>query len=165
MSELIHQLGIDWRLFLAQAINFVLVFLVLKKFIYKPALRILEERRKKIEDGLLKSKEAEQRLLEIEKIKLQKIKEAEKLAIEFIEEKQKKAKQLENQLILEAKEKQKILLEETYKMIEEYRQKSKEGLYFEAKNLIKEILIRVVELDPQKIDEALINQALQKIKI
>lgn len=165
MSELIHQLGIDWKLFLAQAINFVLVFLVLKKFIYKPVLRILDERRKKIEDGLLKSKEAEQRLLETEKIKLQKIKEAERIASELLQEKQEKAKQLENQLILEAKEKQKILLEEAYKMIEEYKQKSKEDLHLEAKNLIKEILIKVVELDPQKIDEALINQALQKIKI
>ena len=52
MQELFSNLGIDGRLLLAQAVNFLLVLWLLNKFVFKKVLSHLEERRNKIEQGL-----------------------------------------------------------------------------------------------------------------
>src|SRR5437660_920249 len=59
-------------LFLSQVISFVIVALLLRRFAYKPILAVLEERRQRIEQGLLNAElikkqlaEAEQRYAEI----------------------------------------------------------------------------------------------------
>jgi F-type H+-transporting ATPase subunit b len=45
-------LGVDWRLFLAQLANFAVVLLVMWKWVYVPLLRLVEERGRKVEQGL-----------------------------------------------------------------------------------------------------------------
>ena len=45
-------LGVDGKAFLIQLITFVLAFLVLKKWAFKPITKMLDERRKTIEDGV-----------------------------------------------------------------------------------------------------------------
>lgn len=52
-------LGINWNLLVAEIVNFFILLLLLKKFLYKPLLSMLEERRIKIEEGIKKSEEAE----------------------------------------------------------------------------------------------------------
>lgn len=47
-----EQLGIDPGLLLAQIVNFVIIMVVLTKLLYKPILKTLDERRKKIDEGL-----------------------------------------------------------------------------------------------------------------
>jgi F-type H+-transporting ATPase subunit b len=62
MEEITKVFGIDWRLFIIQAINFGLVVFLLSKFLYKPILNVIEERRKIITKGLDDAKLAEQNL-------------------------------------------------------------------------------------------------------
>ncbi len=50
--EILAKLGIDWKLLIAQAVNFLILLLVLKRYAYKPILKALETRTKKIEQGL-----------------------------------------------------------------------------------------------------------------
>ncbi len=45
-------LGISWSAFVVQLITFVLAFLVLKKYAIKPIIKILDDRRAKIEQGV-----------------------------------------------------------------------------------------------------------------
>lgn len=65
MRELIQGLGIDWKLLVAQAVNFFILFLILLKFFVKPLGQLMEERRLKIEAGLKKSEEAEKLIDEV----------------------------------------------------------------------------------------------------
>ena len=58
----IGTLGINWKLFLAQLVNFAVVILVLWKWVMKPVVGALEARRAKIEDSLQKAKEIEERV-------------------------------------------------------------------------------------------------------
>jgi F0F1-type ATP synthase membrane subunit b/b' len=51
-NAFIEQFGIDWKLFLSQLINFVLILIILKFFVYNPVLKTLKERNKKIKEGL-----------------------------------------------------------------------------------------------------------------
>lgn len=52
-------LGIDWKLLILQGIAFLLMLWVLKKFVYPPLTRALDERQKTVEEGLKAAKEAE----------------------------------------------------------------------------------------------------------
>lgn len=50
--EIFHAFGIDYRLLIIQAVNFGVLMLVLWAFLYKPLLKLLDERRVKIEKGV-----------------------------------------------------------------------------------------------------------------
>lgn len=54
-------------LFLSQVISFVIVALLLRRFAYQPILAVLEERRRRIEEGLLNADKIKQELAEAEK--------------------------------------------------------------------------------------------------
>lgn len=62
MSELFAAFGIDWKLLLVQAINFGLLLVILWRFLYTPILRMIDERQRKIEEGVRAAEEAEKRL-------------------------------------------------------------------------------------------------------
>ncbi len=60
--EILNQFGINPILLAAQVVNFLILLFILKKFLYKPILRVLEERKKKIEDSLKNAEEIEKKL-------------------------------------------------------------------------------------------------------
>src|SRR6266571_9120453 len=72
LRDTVETFGWNPWLFLSQVISFVIVALLLRRFAYKPILAVLEERRQRIEQGLLNAElikkqlaEAEQRYAEI----------------------------------------------------------------------------------------------------
>jgi len=66
MKELFDTFGLEWPKFLAQLILFIIVYFVLKKFAFGPIIAMLEERRKKIEEGQLNAQKIKQQLAEAE---------------------------------------------------------------------------------------------------
>jgi F-type H+-transporting ATPase subunit b len=71
LTETLHDtaetFGWTWQLFLAQVISFTIVALLLRRFAYKPILAVLEERRRKIEEGQLNAEKIKKELAEAEK--------------------------------------------------------------------------------------------------
>ena len=66
MNELFKTFGITWASFLAQVIIFIIVYQILKKFAFGPIIAMLEERRKRIEEGMLNAEKIKQQLAESE---------------------------------------------------------------------------------------------------
>ena len=62
MGELFATFGVNWKLLFIQAINFGLLLSVLTYFLYKPILRIIDERREKIAEGVRTAEAAERKL-------------------------------------------------------------------------------------------------------
>src|SRR5216110_1141501 len=54
-------------LFLSQVVSFCIVALLLRRFAYKPILAVLEERRRKIEEGQINAEKIKKELAEAEK--------------------------------------------------------------------------------------------------
>lgn len=66
----ISAIGIDWKLLIAQIINFLILLYLLKRFLYRPILNILDKRQKEVDEGLkaaTHSKDIEQKMLERQK--------------------------------------------------------------------------------------------------
>ncbi len=57
---LISQLGIDWKLLAAQIVNFTILLLILKKFVYTPVLDMLHKRSNVIAKSIQEAKKIEE---------------------------------------------------------------------------------------------------------
>ena len=51
-SEIAHKFGVNWPLFINSCIAFLIVALALKKFAYAPVLKVLEDRKQRIAEGI-----------------------------------------------------------------------------------------------------------------
>lgn len=56
MAELFEKLGINWTLFIAQLVNFVLLFFILKRFLFEPIQAMLQKRKSDAEKILVDQK-------------------------------------------------------------------------------------------------------------
>lgn len=52
MESLLDAFGIDWKLLIAQLVNFGVLFVALTWLLYKPVMKTLDERRAKIAQGV-----------------------------------------------------------------------------------------------------------------
>ena len=68
-NQLLFQLGINWKLFLSQTVNFFILLGVLTFFVYKPLIKVIKLRNSKIKEGLEKAEEADVRLKNIDNIR------------------------------------------------------------------------------------------------
>lgn len=64
---ILETFGVKWELVVAQIINFCVVAYILYRFALKPILKTVDERQKKISDGLQYAEEIKTQLSEIEK--------------------------------------------------------------------------------------------------
>jgi F-type H+-transporting ATPase subunit b len=67
LKDTAETFGWNWELFLSQVVSFMIVALLLRRFAYKPILAILEDRRRKIEEGMLNAEKIRKELAEAEK--------------------------------------------------------------------------------------------------
>jgi len=57
MGDLFSKLGINWQSLVFQIINFVILLVILKKFVYRPILNALDQRKKKIAESIKQAEE------------------------------------------------------------------------------------------------------------
>jgi len=91
-QDLGNYFHVEPTLLLAQGINFIVVAVVLWKFAFKPVMATMEERQKKIQDGLQYAEEMKARLADAEKQSAEKIKEASEEAAKIVAEARENAK-------------------------------------------------------------------------
>lgn len=164
MQQLFSQLGIDWRLLLSQAVNFFALLIILWLLLYKPMLKLLRDRRQKIEEGITKAKMADVRLSEANETSKGKIKEAETQALGILRKTESDAKVLEAKLLEKAKDKEATALKDMDAMLRIKEDESRRSVERAAKELVKAALVKTVELDPASIDDALIARAVKEIQ-
>src|SRR3989344_6582200 len=164
MNELFEQLGINWKLFLSQAVNFFILLIVLRAFVYKPLLSIIKERSKKIKEGLEKAEESSARLKEVDIIAKNKLKQANQDSINIIKETEKQAKVLGDNLQKKAEDHQKELMDQIQLGYKKHQEEAKNLVYKEAVELVKKAIKKTVELSPADIDEEIMKKAVLKVK-
>jgi len=163
-NELLSQLGINWKLFLSQAVNFFILLIVLTFFVYKPLIRVIKQRNAKIKKGLDKAEEADVRLKEIDVIGKERIKQAEQEGIKIIKDTEKRAKVLERELQKKNEEKQVQMQKEAQDQLKKQLEENKNVVLAQAAELVKKTIIKTVGSKPDAIDEALIKKAVSEIK-
>lgn len=96
--DILKDFGFDPILFVAQIINFVIIFFVLKKIMYKPVMEIINKRTQEIKKGLKDKEDAEALLLKAEEKETEIIQKAQKRAEKIIEDAKLEAKETKTQI-------------------------------------------------------------------
>lgn len=127
---------INLQQFLLQLVNFVILFLALSKFVYKPVLKILDERANKINDGLKAAEKSLHDQIKIEETKQKELIKAQKEATEILEEAQKKAEKLSKELIEQARAEAKKAVSDEEKQLLVRLEKEEKRVKGEVANLV-----------------------------
>ncbi|MFZ2187046.1 MAG: F0F1 ATP synthase subunit B [Candidatus Moraniibacteriota bacterium] len=139
--EIFAKLGVDWKLLIAQALNFGILFLVLRHFAYRPMLAFLESRSARIDKGLRDAEAAQMKLSEMEEKEKQVLGQARNEARAIVEAAEANAKRRDAERLLETEEKTRRFLEDARVKIEEEKHK----ILAEAKQEVAEMVVLTVE--------------------
>jgi F-type H+-transporting ATPase subunit b len=163
-----ESLGVDIKLLVAQLTNFILFFLIFKKYIAKPFSNYLKEEKQKDKEKeilLQQTKEKEEALkAEEKKLKDKLKKEYEQALIQA----KKEVKMMKSKLIEEAKKEAQETLEKSRKQIEEERKKLEKEIKNKALELsiimTKQFLATYLDKDAQKkINEKIFKEIVKKV--
>lgn len=165
MQELIKNFGIDWRLLVAQAVNFFVLLIVLWKFAYKPILSVLRKRREDIEKGIRASQEAQSRLKRVNELGEEKLAEARRQGLTIVSQAEALARRRKDEIVQEAGRKGESVIAEAKRAAGEEKAKAHEEIYAGAEDLIREGIAKVLgRIPPEARDKELIRSALQELK-
>lgn len=163
-DSIVGMFGINWKLFLAQLINFGIVLFVLWKWVWKPVTSNMEARTKRIEDSLMNADKISKDKEEFETWRTEEMGRARQEATEIISTAKLQAETVKTEVISQTKEEQQSLLERTQLELNQQKTKMLQEAQGELANLVisaSEKLLRN-KLDT-KTDQKLINQALKDI--
>jgi len=127
-----EKIGIDWKIFLGQIINFVILLYLLKRFVYNPFLSLLEERRRKIKEGIENSQRAEEKMEEIKKLREEILENAQKRAIQIVEKAEERGKEKLEEIILEGEKERERRIKEAIKEANEKKKEAQKEIKREA---------------------------------
>lgn len=161
--EILAKLGIDWKLLIAQGVNFAILFFVLKRYAYKPMLDFLGSRTERIEQGIKDAEAAKEKLVSVaesEKTILGRARsEAKQMLVEAEQDAKKRAVQRE----AEAEIKIKQMFLDNEKHLNEERAQMLRDVRDEVVGLVTQSVEKVLleKVDSAK-DQELIERSLVK---
>lgn len=165
MSEFITNFGIDWRLLLAQVVNFFLLLFLLKKFAYKPILAMLAKRRQEIEKGFELRREAEETLKRADELRAATLQQARTDSLAMVNEAEQAGKKRQEEIVAEAAKKSEQIIRDAKRIIMQEKAIMGEEVYATAHELIKQGLVKVLGKIPhEERDRQLIRDALAELK-
>ena len=111
MEKIIASFGIDWHIFTAEVVNFLVVIAILYWFVFRKIGAILDERKQTIEQGLSDADAAKAARSSAEEEKRQIIKAAETEASDRIAASVEIAKEREGEIVAAAESEAKAIIE------------------------------------------------------
>lgn len=125
----------------AQVVNFFILLFILKKFLYKPILGMLETRKQKIADGLKNAEEIGEKLEAIGQEREEALKKAGKEAEEIIKD----ATESAGKIITDAHEKAGEDIKRMIAKSEEAMKRERETLHLEVRSEISNLVVLAMQ--------------------
>jgi F-type H+-transporting ATPase subunit b len=157
-------LGIDWKLFIAQLVNFSVVLFVMWRWVYRPLVKMMDARTKKIEDGLQFSKEAERRMAEAQVERDAMLQETRLKVHQTMDEATKKAEAMRHEKLAQAKTEIEKVVAETKAQIKAEREAAMDTLRSEVASLVTLATAKVAGKLDDKTQHKLVEQAITEIE-
>lgn len=164
-TGILGTLGINWKLFLAQLINFSIVLFVFWKWIVKPLGKTLTERQERIESGLKNAEVQEEQRKQFDEWKLTEMKKARHEADDVIRAATDTANKIKQVTIFETQKQSDKMLEQAKNSIEIEKDKMLKEVKEEVATLVVAASEKILnaKLDSAK-DQELINESIRKVK-
>jgi F-type H+-transporting ATPase subunit b len=163
--EILNEFGFNAGLFFAQIVNFLILAFVFKRFLYKPLLKVLNDRKNTIAKGIEDSEKAAKALATAEEEKSDILHKASKESQKIIEDTKKSAEAIKEEILNSARTDADKLMAEAKKQSELEMDKMRKEAQHMSLQLSKTILERViVQMFSKEEQEKLIKKGLQEIE-
>jgi F-type H+-transporting ATPase subunit b len=162
-SSGIGALGFSLSSFLIQLGSFLIVFLILKKYAFKPIIKILKERSELINDGITLGESLNKKKDELEQTIEDKLHETRVQADKIISDAHKKSREMVLTAETDSLKKAELIADDAMKKIERDAAMTREKLKNELVGLVSEATEAIIgqKIDA-KSDAVLIDKALNK---
>ncbi len=162
MDSIIQTFHIDFKLLIAQIINFAIVFAVLYKFALKPLQKVMEERSAKIEKSLEDAKKIDANLAKTEDEYKKMISSARKEANEILEQANVQAQKNKEQTVEKAKQEIGVVISKEKQLIKQEKENILRDIKKEAGALVISAAEKLLskKVDNNKEDEEFIKKTL-----
>jgi F-type H+-transporting ATPase subunit b len=165
MADLFAQLGISWKLLIAQIVNFTILALVLTKFLYKPIIKNLDERKQRVAGDIAKSLELEAKLKEADVAKEKVLSEARLDSEKLLKETEKSATELKAVLTKDASEEVAKIRDEAKKQIASDKEKVMQELKKDLGGLVALSVEKAIgDVADKATQDKLVNEAVKNAK-
>lgn len=161
----VQALGIDGKLLLAQIINFIILLLILRKFLYGPLVGFMEKRRNDIAESLKKAEEIETRYQEFQVEHEKQRNEAKEEAAALIAEAKAAAEGIRQESLATTQAEAEKMLAKAAVEIEQQKATLLKELKKEVGSLVVAATEKIVsEKVADKLDADTIDEAIRKVK-
>jgi len=163
--EILHNFGFDLPMLVAQIINFLVIFYVLKRFLYKPVMNMMKTREDKINLGLKQAEEAsiklEQALEEEKKI----LTKAQEESRKIIEGARAEALSLTSEMEENARLQTQKMLDDAHAQMTQESEEIEKRISRNVSELAVEMLSNSLKgIFTEKDQKAFLDKALKKVK-
>jgi F-type H+-transporting ATPase subunit b len=164
-SSGIGALGVDGKALLIQLVTFALAYLVLRRFAFGPIMKVLNERRATIEDGVRIGEQMKKDQAELEAAVAKKLEEARREADGIVSGANETSRQMIREAEDKARDKAAGVMKEAEDRIEAETTRARKQLHGELVSLISDATEAIIgeKVDAQK-DAQLIDRALKEQK-
>lgn len=139
--DILNQFGVKPILLAAQVVNFLILLFILKKFLYKPVLKVLEERKKRIENSLKNAEEIERRLRALSEEEQKRITDAVAEGEKII----KQATDAGQQILEDVSKKREAILNQADEDAKRLYETQKEKMMIEVKEYVSNLVLSVIQ--------------------
>ncbi len=162
IQAIANQFHVDWPFLIAQIINFCIVATLLYKFAFKPVVATLDERQKKIQDGLQYAEEMKSRLADAEKQHAETLKKAAEEATQLVNEARDNAKAYYDKQTQEAAAKASDIVKKAEQAMEQERKQMISEVRKEVAQLVVQTTSKVLGSELNESDRSRYSEAAAK---
>lgn len=162
-TGIVGMFGINWKLFLAQLINFAIVLFVLWKWVFKPVTKGLSDRTEKIENSLQDAEKIAKDRSDFDSWKQGEISSVRTEATAIITQAKETAEALKADTLKATADEQNNLIEQAKKRLEQEKAAMMESAKSELADIVVQATSTILKakIDPVK-DKQLIDDALKQ---
>jgi F-type H+-transporting ATPase subunit b len=165
MDDLIKTFHIDWRLLIAQAINFTIVLVVLGIFAMKPLVKLMKDREEKITKGLSDAEKMEEKLKQVEKDREIEVKKGRQEAQTIIGKAEKQGDEARQDRLAKAQKEVEKIIGDARGQINAERELMVKGVKDELGGLVSLALNKIASSSiDEKAHKKLIEEAIADLK-
>lgn len=139
--ELLSTLGIDWKVLIAQIINFLILLAILTKLVYKPLLNLLDQRADRVRKAMDNASDMEQQAKRAEEEHRDRLRQADAAAGEILQNAKKQAEAMQQEVLAKAKHEAEAIIARGNQLIADERTKA----LADVQDTVTKVIVQLTE--------------------
>jgi F-type H+-transporting ATPase subunit b len=160
--ELIDKLGINLGMFIAQLINFTILIVVLSVFVYRPILRLLDDRRERVRKSMEDAKAIEHQKRELDEFRTEQMRKVDLETGKFLENAKHQAETMKKEILQSAEKEAAGILQKAKEQMDGERTRMVSDLQSTLASAVVKLSQKVIEREFSKGDQERLLNSIEK---